>query len=398
MADTGSGGAFDAFGGGLARGVQMAQAAAQMQDQMAQAAQRRQQLEAQKLDLVYGDLQRAMTLPKPVQKFAFDKAQKTANALGVQLSPEFLALAQDPEQQQGLKAVLGHTMGLDDDPRYKTQVEGLTYLAGNNLEKLLPLMEQVAGNKGKQNELQNRLAQQQFENTTKVQQQTQEFVGQGNIQSVQAANKIMSLLAPQAAAKSSYVLRGAQELFAKLLDPTTGVREQELENVSGLATDFFDRLNKFANKQINALPMTAKEVAGLQKAVDMVGSRVQTDIDKTVSNQHQFLTGTVGLAPGEASKRLAFIPTYQGIQSASTLRARIEARGQALMKQYGMDQQTAAAQVQREFGNEIASYKRQQLKGVAANATESTATAATGSESAGPAGGTFTSPRATGGF
>ena len=242
----------DSILSGVEGGIGLAQKVEQIQEQRRKVEEDKKNLQLQRSDYLANKMYKALTLPEAVREDAMKSLQQESEMLKVPLNPAVLKLANSPELRTQILTGLSDLANLPDTERGRASVAALGNFSSSpenfvdNLQKYgaerakLLAAQQKAGPTGTDILASTEKAIGTFKS---------QFTTEGEV--IKQVNNLNTLAADPARRRQAFPGDAANVILAKLLDPATGVREAEVERVTGLGTGALSTVTNSLNKAKN---------------------------------------------------------------------------------------------------------------------------------------------------
>lgn len=346
--------------GDVQTGVRVAQMEQQVQTQKQELEQKRQKFELQKSDMAFNQLNRILTLPKAAQSVAVKKYKRDMGTLGVTIDDEAIALATDPEYSDRAKEALAMVSGLPDSERSKAGIGFLSMLTGDT-ESLVKQLNSIGTVQQRKQEAQGKILAQQTKEQRDVLTKAQEFLEKDpiavkNREVINQANALFRLAEDPRQRRNAFNADAARTIFAKVLDPKTGVREGEVLRIRGLNVGVTQSLADTINRFINGRELNDNQWAQITNVVSQIAQDAQ-DNTSTLAERRKLQLESVGLSPQDAARSLVelrqFDPVAAGLPPVTG--------NQMAAIQLSPQQQSLLEQISRERGPKVAEQVRKSL-------------------------------------
>lgn len=297
------------FSAGFSNGVQLAQAMENAQRQREELEIKKQEHQIKVSNYLLNKLNKTALLPDKIRKVAVKNLIAESEALKMPLNPETVEVSMDPQYRtQTLQSLAALSM-LPQDAKGQAMISAVAGFSGDpehfidNVQKFSSEYARLlTSRRGAQPTGTDILA-----NTEKaIGVAKQQFAEEFNV--IKQVNNLNTLAADGKRRKQAFPADAAQVILAKLLDPATGVREGEVERVSGLGTGALSVVQ-------NSLARAAKgQVLNDQqwKQILAVSNLIGQKSSERVENFKMRLTPTLAKASVDPEVAFAGIPSLEG--------------------------------------------------------------------------------------
>lgn len=233
---------------GVDQGIGLAQKVEQIQEQRRQIDEQKKDLQLKRADYMSNKMYKALTLPDAVREDAFKTLAQEAEQLKMPLNPAILKLANTPELRTQVLQGLADLAMLPDTERGRASVAALGNFSSSpenfvdNLQKYgMERAKVLAAQKKDPTGTDVLASTEKAINTFKTTFGTESEV-------IRQVNNLNTLASDPTRRKQAFPGDAANVILAKLLDPATGVREAEVERVTGLGTGALSTVQNSLNK------------------------------------------------------------------------------------------------------------------------------------------------------
>lgn len=282
----------DSILSGVEGGVGLAQKVEQIQEQRRKVEEDKKNLILQRSDYMTNKMYKALTLPDAVREDAFKSLAQEAEMLKMPLNPAVLKLANTPELRTQVLQGLADLALLPDTDRGRASVSALGNFSASpenfvdNLQKYAATREKLLQAQATKNPT-----------GTDVLQNTEKAIGtfksqfgtEGEV--IRQVNNLNTLAADPARRKQAFPGDAANVILAKLLDPATGVREAEVERVTGLGTGALSTVQNSLNKAKSGQILSEVQWKQILAVSNLIGQKGEERIDKFKSTFEPTLKG-----------------------------------------------------------------------------------------------------------
>jgi len=297
---------------GMNSGMGMVHKAYELEKQRADLDTQKEAVSMKKFDLLQGEMRSIYMVPRgPARKKMIERSRGRLLAGNINHDPAVLELAENDDYQADILGSFDDILNLGvTDPKAQAQ-------ARNNIIAATGDYQQALGAITKRREMQTEIAKKKqgdeltaAESLKLLNETATQVKGEfgDQIASVNAVKKIMAIGSTKEKRESPMAKDSVNVLLAKLQDPLTGVRSQELDRITGLGEGAgiraYQSLQNFA---LGTGKLSEKQWKDIIKLADAYGSLANDDIATHRSSRE----GAYKKAGLDANQVYAGIPKYE---------------------------------------------------------------------------------------